>query len=455
MTLDEIDTEEQQRVIDEFRRIGPMLPSQSPPGIELDGLAGQLARSAVATRRRRTPTEDVRRAEWRRPFDFLHEAEDERLAQLLAANARRRSPWCFPTCRRERAGEVLARFAPALQVEVVRRLADIENTDPEILREVERALEARCRSSSPSTPGRRRPDPRPSPESWPPATTASRAAFSTTWPPHDRPLAEQFGLAGSLSTTLPSSTMPRCWRVFQRGRAGSGPGGAAGGTAGDRRSVAALHARGRGRSLRCKLDHPGPIRLSDIEEARRQMAAWRNASPCRRQPPSECSVRRLNQPRSCTRLPMATIIRAADAHPRPHAVAFNFDDIAGPGRPMSGPGAGRGRRDRRPGPRPRPTPSAGKRPKQGRKAAVQEVEQMVAASNGAGARGACSRRSPICNRPSRQWLSHWEAAAVRLAARDRRAGHPPRTPPAAGNHADPGARGVGTGRRQPQRSRPA
>ena len=32
-----IDAEEQQRVIDEFRRIGPMLPPQCPPGIELDG----------------------------------------------------------------------------------------------------------------------------------------------------------------------------------------------------------------------------------------------------------------------------------------------------------------------------------------------------------------------------------------------------------------------------------
>jgi len=37
--LAEIDAEEQQRVIDEFRRIGPMLPGQCPPGIELDGLS--------------------------------------------------------------------------------------------------------------------------------------------------------------------------------------------------------------------------------------------------------------------------------------------------------------------------------------------------------------------------------------------------------------------------------
>ena len=39
MALDEIETEERQRVLDEFCRIGPMLPEESPAGIELDGPA--------------------------------------------------------------------------------------------------------------------------------------------------------------------------------------------------------------------------------------------------------------------------------------------------------------------------------------------------------------------------------------------------------------------------------
>jgi flagellar motor switch protein FliG len=43
----------------------------------------------------------------------------------------------------EQAGQVLAKFAPALQVEVLHRLIDLEETDGEILREIERALEVR------------------------------------------------------------------------------------------------------------------------------------------------------------------------------------------------------------------------------------------------------------------------------------------------------------------------
>ena len=44
MVLDEIETGERQRVLDEFRRIGPMVPDKSPPGIELDGAASDIGR---------------------------------------------------------------------------------------------------------------------------------------------------------------------------------------------------------------------------------------------------------------------------------------------------------------------------------------------------------------------------------------------------------------------------
>ena len=77
------------------------------------------------------------------PFDFLREAEEEKLSQLLGGERPQTIALVLSHLPPERAGEVLARFAPPLQVEVVRRLADLENTDPETLREVEQALEAR------------------------------------------------------------------------------------------------------------------------------------------------------------------------------------------------------------------------------------------------------------------------------------------------------------------------
>ena len=38
--LGDLDQQEQQRVIDEFFRVGPLMPDQCPPGIELDDSFG-------------------------------------------------------------------------------------------------------------------------------------------------------------------------------------------------------------------------------------------------------------------------------------------------------------------------------------------------------------------------------------------------------------------------------
>ena len=115
------------------------------------------------------------------PFGFLHEAEEENLAQLLAGERPQTIALVLSHLPAERAGDVLARFAPVQQVEVVRRLVDLENSDPEALHDVERALESRL-SQQFASRQRRGPARRPSPEFWRPAITASREAFSTTWP---------------------------------------------------------------------------------------------------------------------------------------------------------------------------------------------------------------------------------------------------------------------------------
>ena len=77
------------------------------------------------------------------PFGFLCEAEEEKLSQLLGGERPQTVALVLSHLPPARAGEVLARFAPPLQVEVVRRLVDLENADPETLREVEQALETR------------------------------------------------------------------------------------------------------------------------------------------------------------------------------------------------------------------------------------------------------------------------------------------------------------------------
>ena len=151
--MDEVEAEERQRVIDEFCRIGPMIPKACTAGIESSEMqpcrwARQTSLSAAGGGRE-TPALP--------PFDFLREAEEARLAHLLADERPATIALVLSHLPPEQGGEVLARLAPALQIEVVRRLVDLEDADPETVREVERALESRLsRQSDQRAPPRRR-----------------------------------------------------------------------------------------------------------------------------------------------------------------------------------------------------------------------------------------------------------------------------------------------------------
>ena len=140
MDLDRIDGGEQDRVIDEFIRVGPMIPAKVPPGIELDGRLAWLG-----TQQGMPPYEDrvERPRDSGRPFRFLQDAEAEKLARVLADERPQTIALVLSHMAHGRAGAVLSRLTADLQAEVIHRLVDLEETDPEILREVETALQAR------------------------------------------------------------------------------------------------------------------------------------------------------------------------------------------------------------------------------------------------------------------------------------------------------------------------
>jgi flagellar motor switch protein FliG len=139
--LGPVDPDEQRRIIDEFFRLRPMVPATQHSGIELDG---NLARRLSLAPPRFAPEDLARpRTSDGQPFRFLHEAEGEKLARLLVNERPQTIALVISHLPPEQAGSVLARLAPAQQVDVIRRLVDLEETDPEILREVEQALESR------------------------------------------------------------------------------------------------------------------------------------------------------------------------------------------------------------------------------------------------------------------------------------------------------------------------
>ena len=277
MALDELDDLERQRIIDDFRRIGPMVPSQAPGGIDLDGpMAAQLA-PHNSNEQDCSISEDAGldislAPEPSSPFDFLRQADDERLSRLLKTERPQTIALVLSHLPPERAGEVMSRFTPALTADVVHRLVDLENTDPESLRHVEQALEIRL---SQQTALRRErvggPD------------TVTRileacdrsvaGGILDNIAQYDEALAEQLGHQPITFDDLAAFDDATLWAVFQAAEpivAETAMVGAAPELV--EKLLSGMRAED-SQMLRRKLECPGPIRLSDVEEARRQIAA--------------------------------------------------------------------------------------------------------------------------------------------------------------------------------------
>ncbi len=164
LELDDIDPAEQRSVIDEFRRIGPLVPEQNPPGLDLeDYLSRRVAlpideyvssgSAKMPSPKFSGPQQSNQESQAERsklqPFGFLQDAEPESLVPMLEREHPQAIALVLAHLPPERAGHVLARLPATLQADVVRRLVDLEETDPRVVREVEQAVEAWLRKRQP------------------------------------------------------------------------------------------------------------------------------------------------------------------------------------------------------------------------------------------------------------------------------------------------------------------
>jgi flagellar motor switch protein FliG len=164
LTLDTIDPDEQAAVIVEFVRSGlPSPPVQNdPPGLELnDALAVEL--------QIRTETEEGELSvnemhatggevshDADAPFQFLYDAEPGALVALLEHEHPQVIALVLAHLPPHRASLVLSQLPASTQTEAVRRLMELERTDPAVVREVEQSVAAWLRQRQPmqrQTPG--------------------------------------------------------------------------------------------------------------------------------------------------------------------------------------------------------------------------------------------------------------------------------------------------------------
>lgn len=146
--LGEIEPEEQQRVIDEFFQGSPprrTVDEERGGGVELDaGLARRLEQGSAPEADGGAESSEQERI----PFRFLREAHSGRLTPFLAGEHPQTIALVASHLPPQRAAGLLAALGASLQAEVLRRLADLEQADPEILLEVERGLESKIIESA-------------------------------------------------------------------------------------------------------------------------------------------------------------------------------------------------------------------------------------------------------------------------------------------------------------------
>ena len=283
--LDEIDPAEQQEVIEEFLRAGPRRPRREPSGVELDeGLARRLglvpAKSSAACEDeplngRRGEAAGESRGPAAPPFGFLHDAETEKLAGLLAAERPQTIAVVLSHLPAERAAGVLGRLPPDVQADVLRRLADLEETDPTILRELEGALQARFSRQVGIRP-KRVAGVGAIGDILEAADSRLAVQILENLAAHDRGLAERLGPPpvqfGDLAL-LDEAGLRLLLAHVESEVLSTALIGAPPRLAG--RMLGAL-APDEAAEIRRQMDAPGPIKLSDLEEARRRIAerAW-------------------------------------------------------------------------------------------------------------------------------------------------------------------------------------
>ncbi|MBE3598026.1 MAG: flagellar motor switch protein FliG [Limnochordaceae bacterium] len=135
--------EEQERVMFEFRQM--MLAQQfiTQGGIEY---ARELLEKALGPQR---ATEIIRRLTASlqvRPFDFARRADPQQLFSFIQHEHPQTIALIMAYLQPEQAAAILSSLPPERQVEVAKRLATLDRTAPEVLREIEGALERKLSS---------------------------------------------------------------------------------------------------------------------------------------------------------------------------------------------------------------------------------------------------------------------------------------------------------------------
>jgi flagellar motor switch protein FliG len=264
--LGELDPATERRILDEFLRLGLMQPKQSAAGLDL---------STLAEHRRAVETGLSSAGSGGKPFGSLQHVEVESLVRALAGERAQTVALVLAHLPARQAAGVLQRLEPNLQKEVVQRLVRLEETTPDILQEVEAVLRARLAQEI-SIPRRQVAGLAALASILPALDLATRQRILAQVDDLDPALADRLAatrtlqirfedLIGLDAVSLRRLIMAADFEVVVLALTGADA------VLVDR--VLEVMPETDGRVLKKRLQQPGPIRLRDVEEARRRLAA--------------------------------------------------------------------------------------------------------------------------------------------------------------------------------------
>lgn len=136
MELHDISEEEQKLVMQEFLGSSDPVDEADDSGIELDAeLARKLAASESYVQRSRTSSEPEEP-----PFRFLCDAESDAIAKHLRDENPQIIAVVIAHLPPRQAADLLKHFEPPLQASLLRRIAELDTADRDVVREVEKHL---------------------------------------------------------------------------------------------------------------------------------------------------------------------------------------------------------------------------------------------------------------------------------------------------------------------------
>ncbi len=140
---DDVSIDEQELVINEFRdKLGHRTPIERG---SLD-FASELLKQSLGGDAANTIVDNVRKSLESVPFGFLHRVKGDDLFNFLSDEHPQTIALILSYLPTNLAADVLSELETEKQLDVVRRIANMEQTNPEIVREVENSLKARMAS---------------------------------------------------------------------------------------------------------------------------------------------------------------------------------------------------------------------------------------------------------------------------------------------------------------------